>query len=99
MNHRTVPLRLLRRGRFKLCPADGARGTHRTIGTVIADCPLEVAVDLIVSRAARLHVGPISGDAEFLDPRHPQSMHQRSLRRRAEQDAMIRNYFISQPPQ
>jgi hypothetical protein len=95
----TVPVRLLKRGRYRLCIEDGPRGTHRTIGAVVGDCSIEVAADLIASRAAALHVGPIPNDAEFLDTRHPNSNRQRSLRRRDARDAMIRNYFISQPRQ
>ena len=91
-----VPIRLLRRGKFRLCEADG-RGVHRTINQVIGDCPIKVAAELISIRAADLHVGPIPGSAEFLDPRHPQSLCQRARVRRAEQDRLIQNFIASQP--
>jgi len=52
---------------------------------------------LIACGAADLFVGKIPSSAEHLDPSHPNSMHQRGLRRRAERDAMIRNFIASQP--
>jgi hypothetical protein len=92
-----VPIRLLRRGKYKLCPADG-RGVHRTIGQIIGDCPIDIAAELIAAEVADLHTGAIPSSAEFLAKDHPQSSYMRGLQRRQQEEALIRN-FISQQPQ
>jgi hypothetical protein len=96
---KTVPLRLHTRGRYRLCDFDGPRGTHRCAGAIVTDVPIEVAATLIATRMASLHIGAIPAGSESVNPASENSTYQRALRRRREEEALIRNYIASQPPQ
>ena len=89
-----VPIVLCRRGKFKF-PSE-ACAVHRTIGQVIADVDVQTAAALIARGDAALFVGSIPGSAHYLDQTHPQSISQRSARRQAEQDFLVRNIIANQ---
>jgi hypothetical protein len=84
-----VPLVLRMRGKYRF-PGE-ACAVHRTSGEIIADVDTATASELIANGIADLFVGDIPSDATFLNPQHPQSDYQRSLKRRQEQETMIRS--------
>jgi len=64
---------------------------HRSHGTVIADCSEENALRFIQQgRAALYQPGQPRRSVEWLNPSHPLSLTQIALRRRAEEEFLIR---------
>ena len=94
---KTVAIILRVRGKYRFKQDQSAR--HRTDGVVIADCGLDDAAELIAAGVADLYLDGMPRRAvEFLDPQHPLSFNQMSLRRRAQEQFLIRCASAAQQP-
>lgn len=95
---KTFPIRLRQNAKYFFRGQEDS-AQHRSHGTIIGDASLENSAFYIANGMADLWTGSTSG-AEFLDPRHPQSRHQRYLKRRAEEQFLIQCGLnaLNQPP-
>jgi hypothetical protein len=91
---KTFPIILRQHGKY-FFRGQEERPSHRSAGSIIGDASLENAAFYISEGLADLWTGS-TGTAVFLDPNHPQSMHQRYLRRKAQDDAMMRAIISQQ---
>jgi hypothetical protein len=65
--------------------------SHRSHGTVIADCAIDTARELVANGLADIYQpGQARRSVEFLDPTHPLSLNQIGLRHRVEQEFLFR---------
>jgi len=63
---------------------------HRSAGVVVADVSLENAAYYISLGVADLYVGPQPRKVEYLDSNHPLSRHQLTIKRRMQDELLIR---------
>ena len=85
---KTFAIKLRTHGKFYFRGQED-RPSHRSAGAIIGDASLENSAFYISQGLADLWTGD-TGSAEFLDPNHPQSMYQLSLKRKMETDFLIR---------
>ena len=85
---KTFPIRIRTHGKYYFRGQED-KPSHRSAGTIIGDASLENAAFYIANGTADLWTGS-TGGATYLNPQHPQSNYQRGLKRRAEQDFLIR---------
>ena len=98
---KTFPIIIRQHGKYFFRGQEDS-AQHRTAGTVVADASLENAAYYISEGLADLYVGPQPRKVEYLDPNHPNSNHQRAIRRKIETDFIIRCGLAAQanpPPQ
>jgi hypothetical protein len=72
---------------------------HRSAGVVVADVSLENAAYYISEGLADLYVGPQPRNVEYLNPNHPLSRHQLYLKRKIQDELIIRAALAAQQPQ